>query len=160
MLLARRLVEAGVQYVAYNSFNQEWDTHGDLKNRYGQIVPPMDAAFGALVEDLSERGLLDRTLVVNTGEFGRTPRVNAAAGRDHWPNVYTTVLAGGGIRGGMVYGTSDSKGAEVDTDPVSPGDLLATLWQQLGIDSRHELRDRQNRPIPLTEGRVVTEILW
>ena len=159
LLLARRLVEAGVQFVAFNAFNQEWDTHGGLLGRYKQIVPPMDQAFGSLVEDLAQRGLLDSTLVVNTGEFGRTPRMNKDGGRDHWPNAYTSVLAGGGIRGGMVYGETDRQGAEVLGQPVAPADLLATMWHQLGIDPRAEIRDRLNRPHQVSDGRVLREIL-
>lgn len=159
LLLARRLIEAGVQYVAYNSFNQEWDTHGNLTARYKQIVPPMDQAFAALVGDLGERGLLDDTLVVNTGEFGRTPTINKDNGRDHWPNVYTTVLAGGGTRGGYVHGASDNKGSEVLEHPISPADILATMWRHLGVPPETELRDRLNRPLRLTEGRVLTELL-
>ncbi len=155
LLLARRLVEAGVQFVAYNAFNQEWDTHGGLLGRYKQIVPPMDTAFAALVADLADRGLLERTMVVNTGEFGRTPSINKDAGRDHWPNVYTTVLAGGGIRGGVVHGASDAKGAEPADAPVSPADLLATLYDRLGIPPTTELRDRLDRPIQLSDGRVL-----
>lgn len=155
LLLARRLVEAGVQFVAYNAFNQEWDTHGGLLGRYKQIVPPMDRGFAALVADLSGRGLLERTLVVNTGEFGRTPAINKDAGRDHWPNVYTTVLAGGGVRGGVVHGASDTKGAEPADAPVSPADLLATVYERLGIAPTTELRDRLDRPIQLSDGRVL-----
>ena len=155
LLLARRLVEAGVQFVSYNAFNQEWDTHGGLLGRYKQIVPPMDRAFAALVSDLADRGLLERTLVVNTGEFGRTPTINKDAGRDHWPNVYTTVLAGGGVRGGAVHGASDAKGAEPADAPVSPADLLATLYDRLGIPPSTELRDRLDRPIQLSDGRVL-----
>jgi hypothetical protein len=158
LLLARRLIEAGVQFVAYNAFNQEWDTHGDLERRYHQIVPPMDAAYSALVSDLAERGLLDDTLVINTGEFGRTPVINKGTGRDHWPNVYTTVLAGGGIRGGQVVGSSDSKGAEVASHPIGPADVLATMWHQLGISPATELRDRLNRPLRLSDGRVLHEL--
>ena len=158
LLLARRLVEAGVQFVAYNCFNQEWDTHGGLERRYQQIVPPMDTAFSALVEDLATRGILDNTLVVNTGEFGRTPKVNNNAGRDHWPNVYTALLAGGGLRGGYVHGASDALGTEVLSQPVSPADLLATLYRQLGIDPQTELRDRLNRPLQLSDGRVIHEL--
>ncbi len=159
LLLARRLIEAGVQFVACNAFNQEWDTHGGLPGRYREIVPPMDAAFGALVEDLSERGLLSDTLVINTGEFGRTPVINKINGRDHWPNVYSTVLAGGGVHGGLVYGASDAKGAEVAERPVDPSDVLATMWRQLGIDPATELRDRLKRPLRLSEGRVLHSIL-
>ncbi|NBV46278.1 MAG: DUF1501 domain-containing protein [Planctomycetia bacterium] len=155
LLLARRLAEAGVQFVAYNAFNQEWDTHGGLPGRYRQIVPPMDRGFAALVGDLDERGLLADTLVVNTGEFGRTPQINKDAGRDHWPAVYSTVLAGGGIRGGMIHGASDSKGGEVAESPVAPADVLATMYERLGIAPRTVLRDRLDRPIQLSDGRVL-----
>ena len=158
LLLARRLIEAGVQFVAYNAFNQEWDTHGNLPERYKTIVPPMDTAFGALIADLAARRLLDDTLIVNTGEFGRTPVINKGAGRDHWPNVYSTVLAGGGIRGGYVHGASDKKGSEVALHPVGPADILATLWTQLGISPSTELHDRLNRPMVLSEGRVIHEL--
>jgi hypothetical protein len=158
LLLARRLIEAGVQFVAYNAFNQEWDTHGDLERRYHEIVPRTDTAYSALVADLAERGMLDDTLVINTGEFGRTPVINKGAGRDHWPNVYTSVLAGGGIRGGQVVGASDSKGAEVASHPISPADVLATMWRQLGISPTTELRDRLNRPLRLSDGRVLEEL--
>lgn len=159
LLLARRLVEAGVQFVSFNAFNQEWDTHGGLLGRYKEIVPPMDRAFAALVDDLAKRGLLDDTLVVNTGEFGRTPRVNKDAGRDHWPNAYTSVLAGGGVRGGLVYGETDRHGAEVLSHPVAPADLLATMWHQLGIDPATEIRDRLLRPHRVSDGRVLRELL-
>lgn len=154
LLLARRLIEAGVRLVSYNEFNQSWDTHGNLTNRYKQIVPVMDQAFAALVSDLSERGLLDDTLVINTGEFGRTPKMNKEGGRDHWPRD-SAVLAGGGIRGGQVYGSSDSQGSDVASQPVSPADLLATLWHVLGVDPDSELRDRLNRPYPVSTGSVV-----
>ncbi|MBL9125980.1 MAG: DUF1501 domain-containing protein [Planctomycetaceae bacterium] len=159
LLLARRLVEAGVQFVAYNAFNQEWDTHGGLIGRYRELIPGLDRAYSALVGDLAERGMLDETLVVNTGEFGRTPLINKDAGRDHWPHAYSTVLAGGGVRGGQVYGASDPRGAYVASQAVSPADLLATMWHQMGIDPQTELRDRLNRPMPLSRGRVVHELL-
>jgi uncharacterized protein (DUF1501 family) len=159
LLLARRLVEAGVRFVSYNAFNQEWDTHGGLEGRYKQIVPPMDQAFAALVSDLEERGLLAKTLVVNTGEFGRTPIINKDRGRDHWPNAYSTVLAGGGVARGRVYGASDKRGAFVATDPVSPADLLATLWRQLGVPPDTELRDRLHRPHALSGGTAVASLL-
>ena len=159
LLLARRLVEACVQFVAYNAFNQEWDTHGGLIGRYKQLVPPMDQAYSALVEDLAARGMLDSTLVINTGEFGRTPIINNLNGRDHWPSAYSTVLCGGGIRGGQVYGASDKKGAYVANQPVAPADVLATMWQQLGIAPDAELRDRLNRPQVLSRGRVVEGLL-
>lgn len=159
LLLARRLSEAGVPLVAYNAFNQEWDTHGGLEGRYNDLVPRMDQAFAALVDDLAQRGLLDQTLVINTGEFGRTPVINGDAGRDHWPHAYTTVLAGGGIRGGQVFGASDPRGAYVAGHAVSPADILATMWHVLGIDPQTELRDRLHRPIALSRGRVIHELL-
>jgi hypothetical protein len=159
LLLARRLVEAGVQFVGYNAFNQEWDTHGGLIGRYKQLVPPMDQAYSALVEDLRDRGLLDTTLVVNTGEFGRTPLINKDNGRDHWPSAYSTVLCGGGIRGGQAYGASDKKGAFVADRPVAPADVLATMWRQLGIAPDTELRDRVNRPQVLSRGEVIGDLI-
>jgi hypothetical protein len=159
LLLARRLIEAGVRYVGCNEFNQAWDTHGDLTRRYKSIVPPMDQAFAALVEDLAVRGLLSETLVINAGEFGRTPTVNKDGGRDHWPRAYTAVLAGGGVRGGQVYGSSDARGSDVADLPVSPADLLATLWTCLGVDIGTELHDRQERPFTLCAGRVPAGLL-
>ncbi len=159
LLVARRLVEAGVQFVAYNAFNQEWDTHGGLEGRYKQIVPPVDQSFAALVADLEERGMLDRTLVVNTGEFGRTPQVNKDGGRDHWPNAYSTVVAGGGLKRGIVLGETDRHGAEVLTRPVAPADFLATLWHQLDIDPATEIHDRLNRPHRVSDGRVIRELI-
>jgi hypothetical protein len=158
LLIARRLVEIGVPYVAYNAFNQEWDTHGALKGRYQQIVPPMDQAYAALIQDLHERGLLYDTLVVNTGEFGRTPKMNQKQGRDHWPNAYSTVLAGGGIRGGLCWGQTDRQGGEVLEGAVSPRDVLATMWRQLGLDPRTEIRDRVGRPHLISDGRVLREL--
>jgi hypothetical protein len=159
LLVARRLVEAGVQFVAFNAFNQEWDTHGQLESRYKQIVPPMDQAFAALVEDLDACGLLDKTLVVNTGEFGRTPRINKDAGRDHWPNAYTTVLAGGGLKRGIVHGQTDRHGAEVAATPVAPADVLATLWHQLRIDPATQIYDRLHRPHRVSDGKVLHELI-
>ncbi|MEO2032872.1 MAG: DUF1501 domain-containing protein [Planctomycetaceae bacterium] len=159
LLVARRLVEAGVQFVGFNEFNQKWDTHGGLEGRYRKIVPEMEAAFASLVEDLADRGLLNRTLVINAGEFGRTPKINGSIGRDHWPNVYSIVLAGGGIRGGTVYGESDSRGAEVLSAPVSPADVLSTMWHSLGIPHEEELRDRLDRPFQLSDGRVLKEVV-
>jgi hypothetical protein len=159
LLLARRLVEAGVRFVQYNAFNQQWDTHHNIAANYPNLVPPLDQAFAALVEDLNERGLLDATLVVNAGEFGRTPVINADGGRDHWPDVYSVALAGGGVRGGSVYGASDSRGTFVDRDPVAPADLLATMWHLLGIEPESTLRDRFERPIPLSRGRVMQDWL-
>lgn len=159
LLLARRLIEAGVTLVSYNAFNQEWDTHGGLDGRYKQLIPPLDRAYTALLTDLEDRGLLDQTVVVNAGEFGRTPLINKDAGRDHWPHAYSIALAGGGTARGLVYGQSDAKGAFVADRPVSPADLLATLWHLLGIDPATELHDTLGRPIQLSRGRVTHELI-
>lgn len=159
LLLARRLIEAGVRLVGYNEFNQKWDTHGNIAGRYRQIVPEMEQAFAALVEDLDQRGLLDSTVVVNAGEFGRTPVINKGAGRDHWPNAYSIVLAGGGFRAGAVYGRTDAKGAEVLQSPVAPADVLATLWRQLGVNPRTTIYDPLNRPHPVSSGKILHALL-
>lgn len=160
-LLARRLVQAGVPVVAvYWERGQVWDTHGnnfkDLKQR---LLPPMDQGVTALITDLAERGMLDETIVVVTGEFGRTPKINKDAGRDHWPGVYTTLVAGGGFRRGAVYGASDEIGAYPESDPVHPWDLAATLYQMLGVDPASEIHDRQNRPQKITTGEVISGLL-
>ncbi len=115
-------------------------------------MPPTDAAFAALIEDLSDRGLLAETLVVMMGEFGRTPRFNRSGGRDHWPHCFSVVMAGGGIRGGQVFGASDQNGAYPTTTPVSPQDLAATLFHCLGIAPHTLIYDLQNRPFALAEG--------
>jgi uncharacterized protein (DUF1501 family) len=112
----------------------------------------------ALVEDLEVRGLLDSTLVVAMGEFGRTPKMNAAGGRDHWPDCYTAVLAGGGVRGGSVLGSSDRIGAYPASDPVTPGDMAATIFWRFGIDPDTEVRDQTDRPFRLAEGRPLTQL--
>src|SRR5262249_59292686 len=106
--------------------------------RHRQLLPPSDQAFSALIEDLEARGLLDSTLVLALGEFGRTPRVNASAGRDHWPDCYTAVLAGGGVQGGAIYGASDRIGAYPASDPVTPADLAATVFWRFGLDPPQE----------------------
>ena len=159
LLIARRLVEAGVQFVSYNAFNQEWDTHGGLKGRYNQLIPRMDQGFSALVTDLQERGMLESTMVVNSGEFGRTPKMNAGGGRDHWPMAYSTVVAGGGFKKGYVHGQSDRHGGEVLEGRVAPRDLLATMWHLLGIDHQQEIFDRLNRPHQISNGKVIRELL-
>ena len=159
LLLARRLIEAGVRFVSYNDFNQRWDTHSAIFNTYRDIVPPMEQAYAALIGDLAERGLLDTTMVINAGEFGRTPAVNKDAGRDHWPNAYSIALAGGRVKRGYIYGASDSKGAEVADSPVHPSDVLATLWQHLGLSPRTTIEDRLGRPHWISEGNVIEKIL-
>ena len=166
-LLARRMVEAGVRLVHVNWVRHDngkggsgYDTHGKhLDLARNDLMPPTDAAFSSLVEDLDARGLLDDTLVVMMGEFGRTPRFNNAAGRDHWPRCFSLVMAGGGIRGGRVYGASDRIAAYPSADPVTPGDLIATLYHLLGVDPTTLIHDRQNRPFPLADGHPVLGLL-
>ena len=121
-------------------------------------MPPFDLGFSALLEDLDQRGLLDETLVVCLGEFGRTPRINKDAGRDHWAACNSVVFAGGGIRGGRVLGSSDRIGAYPATTPISPADLSATIYYALGIDPRTEVRDSLGRPHTLSEGRPLREL--
>jgi hypothetical protein len=160
-LLARRLVEAGVPLVTvYSAGNRDWDTHGDnfrlLKNT---LLPPTDRAVAALLEDLDGRGLLDETLVVWMGDMGRTPRINGGAGRDHWSFCYSILLAGAGIRGGQVYGSSDRAAAYPSTNPVSPQDVGATIFHCLGIDPRAHTTDQQGRPIVVSTGTPVHALL-
>jgi hypothetical protein len=166
-LLARRMVEAGVRLVQVNwvrhdggKGGQGYDSHRNhLEWARTELLPPTDAAFASLVEDLDERGLLDETLVIMMGEFGRTPRFNKDGGRDHWPHCFSVVLAGGGIRGGQVLGASDRIGANPASEPISPGDLTATLYHLLGVDPRTTIRDRQDRPFVLAEGEPLHALL-
>jgi len=152
-LLARRLVESGVRFVTVNAARAVWDTHADNFNRCkNALLPEFDAAFATLLEDLSARGLLDSTLVVVSGEFGRTPKVNPNAGRDHWPKVFSVALAGAGIQGGQMYGSSDAQGAEPKDNPVSMEDLSATIYDRLGIDPETEYHTETNRPIKIANG--------
>lgn len=159
-LLARRLVEAGVRFVSVHdrvrNGPNNWDTHD---NNFGRLkddlLPPCDLAFSALVEDLAQRGLLDSTLVVMLGEFGRTPKLNAQGGRDHWPDCYSVILAGGGIQGGRYYGASDKIGAYPDTQGVTPGDLAATIYDRFGLDPKTELHDLTGRPFTLAAGAPI-----
>ncbi|MFI5457648.1 MAG: DUF1501 domain-containing protein [Isosphaerales bacterium] len=161
VLLARRLVEAGVRFITvfdgqYNGQTANWDAHenvfGRLKN---DLLPPADQAFAALIDDLIGRGLLEETLVIAMGEFGRTPKINSNAGRDHWPNCYSIVLAGGGVRGGITLGASDKLGAYPDTDAVTPADLAATLFQRFGLDPAREMNDLTGRPYKLADGQPI-----
>jgi hypothetical protein len=161
LLLARRLVEAGVRLVTVNWMRDDafWDTHANnFKQLKESLLPPFDRGFSALLEDLSQRGLLEETLVVCLGEFGRTPAINAQAGRDHWAACNSVVLAGGGIRGGCVYGASDRNAAYPVTPPVSPDDLAETIYHALGIDGGTELRTALGQPLPLTRGSPVLEL--
>ena len=160
LLMARRLVEAGVRLVTVNWHDDGrafWDTHGDNFNRLkNDLMPPADQGFSALLEDLDARGLLDDTLVVWVGEFGRAPRITAAsAGREHWPRCYSAALAGGGVRGGQVYGASDRIGAYPALDPVSPDDMGATILHALGIDPATEIPDPLGRPMRINAGRPI-----
>ncbi len=160
-LLARRLVEAGVPLVTVNSFgNRDWDTHGGNFSALKQtLLPPTDAGVSALLNDLECRGLLDETLVVWMGDMGRTPRINKAAGRDHWSFCYSILMAGGGVRGGLVYGASDRTAAYPSTQPVSPTDVAATIYHCLGIDPAAHVTDQQGRPFTLTAGTPIHPVL-
>ena len=162
VLTARRLTEAGVPvatvYCAAGDLNgskgSHFDTHHDNFNKLkNNMLPPFDQAASALVEDLHERGRLDETLVVMLTDFGRTPKINGGAGRDHFPGVYSVVYAGGGIRGGQVYGTSNPTGFEPADQPCGPADLHATIFHAMGIDSHHMIYDADNRPLPLCDGK-------
>jgi uncharacterized protein (DUF1501 family) len=176
VLQARRLVEAGVPLVTVfwpndgiTNVSVYWDTHNrnfiDLKTR---LCPVTDLAFSALLDDLADRGMLDDTLVVWTGEMGRTPKVGQSVvggagagrdGRDHWGKVFTSVLAGGGVKGGAVYGASDRYAAEPAVNPTPPADLAATVYHLLGVDPRLEIHDRLGRPMTLCDGQVIEAIL-
>jgi hypothetical protein len=164
LLLARRLIEADVRFVSvydkiYNGQLANWDSHQDNFPRLkDDLLPPSDRAFSALIEDLEARGLLASTLVVAMGEFGRTPRINPAGGRDHWPFCYTVVLAGGGIQGGLTHGTSDKIGAYPDADAVTPGDLAATLYWRFGIDPATTIHDGFGRGYRLAEGEPLQRL--
>jgi hypothetical protein len=164
-LAARRLVEADARVVTvfwdeFGLAGHAWDTHYDHFPRMKQeLCPGMDRAWYGLITDLEQRGLLDETLVVCTSEHGRTPQINSVGGRDHWSRAYTTMLAGGGVARGCVVGATDKVGAEVADDPVSPKDLLATMYHLLGYDQHAMLKDALGRPLPLVEGKVIEAAL-
>jgi hypothetical protein len=170
-LLARRLMEAGVRYVTVNMFETvfdeiTWDIHGSRPfspiSCYRDLVGPMfDSAFSSLIEDLDQRGLLQSTLVMATGEFGRTPKVNPAGGRDHWPSCWTSIFAGGGIRGGQVVGASDEIGAAPKDRPVTPSEIAATVYHLMGLDLEMFLPAQLGRIVPLVDNnaRPVREML-
>jgi hypothetical protein len=170
-LIGRRLIEAGVRFVdvywdGYQTrvptgLDPYWDTHGNNFVQLKQVnLPYLDQTYDALLDDLEGRGLLEETLVVMMSDFGRTPRVNGAAGRDHWTFCYTVVLAGAGIRGGTVCGASDSQAAYVKDRPVRPADICATIYQCLGIDPQTPVYDRAGRPVPIAQGgEPVREVL-
>jgi uncharacterized protein (DUF1501 family) len=160
-LLARRLVEAGVRLVTVNMFETvfnrvTWDCHGSspfstMDDYARELLPTFDQAFASLIDDLDQRGRLESTLVVAAGEFGRTPRINAAGGRDHWPGVWSVALAGGGVQGGQVVGASDEHAAAPADRPVTPQNLLATIYHSLGIESTQHLARPDNESYPLVE---------
>jgi hypothetical protein len=164
LLLARRLAQAGVRMTTIH-FNEMtvcdgWDTHS--KNHQGlkdELLPMVDQSVSALLEDLAVRGLFDRTLVVMMGEFGRTPKINKDAGRDHWGSCQSVLLAGGGIKGGQVIGASDRIGAYPTADPIDPVDIHATMFHCLGLDPHQTIIDNLNRPYPLSTGRVVERLV-
>jgi uncharacterized protein (DUF1501 family) len=149
-------VEAGARFVQIHNGMNVWDTHNNnfnmLKN---DLLPQLDQGFSALVTDLEQRGMLESTLVVVTGEFGRTPKINANAGRDHWPKVWSTVMAGAGIHGGAVYGSSDANAAEVKDNPVTVEDYTATIYDCLGVDYNKEYQSPIGRPVRLSSGKPV-----
>jgi hypothetical protein len=163
-LLARRLVEAGVRFVTVNMFETvfneiTWDIHGSAPfspiSAYGDLLGPMfDHAYSSLLEDLADRGMLEKTLVIATGEFGRTPKINPAGGRDHWPQCWSMVWAGGGIKGGQVVGASDEIGAYPKDRPASAASVAATILQAIGVDIESDLPGPQNRPLPVVDRGV------
>ncbi|MFK8112893.1 MAG: DUF1501 domain-containing protein [Rubripirellula sp.] len=167
-LLARRLVERGVPFVTVN--DRGWDTHENLYTRLKDgytgakapvgLIPSLDLAFSGLVQDLEQRGMLEETLVVVMGEFGRTPKLNSRGGRDHWPRVFSVAMAGGGVPGGQVIGSSDSVGEGPRDRPVTPSDLSATIYSLLGIDPKRELHTSDGRPVRVApfESQVIAEI--
>jgi uncharacterized protein (DUF1501 family) len=158
MLLARRLVDSGVRFVSLTYGG--WDHHDNIKTNIENQLPAFDQAFAALINDLDSRGLLASTLVMVSSEFGRTPKINQTNGRDHWPKVFSVVLAGGGIKRGLIYGASDPTGAEPDRDAVSIQDLASTVYNRLGIDSDKKLMAPGNRPIDIVNGgKVIKELL-
>ena len=167
-LLARRLVEAGAKFVnvyfakSIGGAGNGWDYHGfnkeSVTDRLKELLPLTDKTLPALVNDLKERGLLDSTLVVWAGEFGRTPKISSNGGRDHWPNCYSIALAGGGVKGGYVHGKSDKLGAAPTDGRVTPEDLAATMFDALGLDPETEIRDALNRPLPISRGKPVAEL--
>jgi hypothetical protein len=162
LLVARRLVEAGVPFVNVYDCRQQgqnWDAHHQnfLQHR-NFLLPLADQSLAALIDDLDERGLLDTTLVVAMGEFGRTPKINNQGGRDHWPDCYSVVMAGGGVKGGFVYGSSDRMGAFPATDPVSPADLAATIFWRFGISPYTEIHDLTGRPWRVADGQPITQL--
>ena len=157
MLLARRLVEAGTRFVTLTYGG--WDMHDNIENGIRRQVPALDQGFAALIEDLDQRGLLDSTLVCLASEFGRTPKINGTAGRDHWPKVFSVVMAGGGIKNGMTYGTSNATASEPDENALTVEDWAATIYNRIGIVADKELMAPGDRPIEIVDGGKVIQDL-
>ena len=158
MLLARRLVEGGVRFVSTTYGG--WDHHQNIHAEFNREMPPFDKAFAALIRDLDRRKLLDSTLVMVSTEFGRSPKINQNNGRDHWPKVFSVVLAGGGIKRGLIYGSSDATATDPDHDPLTVEDFAATLYHQLGINPNKRLMSPGNRPIDIVRnGKVINELI-
>jgi hypothetical protein len=158
MLLSRRLVEAGVRFVTMTYGG--WDHHDGIAGQMQRNLPPFDKAFGALINDLDNRGMLDSTLVIVGTEFGRTPKINPTSGRDHWPKVYSTVLAGGGIKRGLIYGKSDATGSEPSENPVDIADWAATIYSLVGIDPNKVLMAPGSRPVKIIDGgKLIKDIV-
>jgi hypothetical protein len=158
LLMCRRLVEAGVRFVSTTYGG--WDHHSDVRGGFANQMPAFDKAFAQLIRDLEQRGLLKSTLVMVTSEFGRTPKINRDQGRDHWPKVFSIALAGGGIKPGQIYGSSDATSAEPKNDALTVEDLATTVYNQLGINADKELMAPGGRPIEICDGgKVVSELL-
>lgn len=158
MLMARRLVQAGVRMVTLTYGG--WDHHARITAGVKRLMPDFDQAFTALINDLERQGILDETLVMVTSEFGRTPKINNDAGRDHWPKVFSVALAGGGLKKGIVYGSSNATSSEPEQDPVGPEDLATTMYHQLGIVADKELMAPGDRPIEIVDGgKLIKDIL-
>ncbi len=158
MLMARRLVEGGVRFVSMTYGG--WDHHVKIHQSFASQMPPFDQAFAALIRDLESRKMLDSTLIMVSSEFGRTAKINKDEGRDHWPKVFSVVLAGGGIKKGMIYGSSDATAAEPQNNPVTTEDLAMTVYNRLGINGEKKLMSSGNRPIDIVRGgKVVQDIL-
>lgn len=157
LLMARRLALAGVRFISLTYGG--WDMHTGITNGMKNQLPALDQGLTALINDLQRLGKLEETLIMVSSEFGRTPKINKDAGRDHWPKVFSVMLAGGGIKGGTIYGTSNSTASEPDTDPVSPQDLATTVYHQLGIVADKELMAPGDRPIEIVDGGKVIKQL-
>jgi len=155
--MARRLVAAGVRFVTLTYGG--WDMHVNITAGMRGSMPAFDQAYATLIRDLDRTGLLKDTLVMVSSEFGRTPKINATAGRDHWPKVFSVVLAGGGMKQGMIYGASNPVASEPDSDEVGPADLATTLYYQMGIIADKELMAPGNRPIEIVDGGKVRKEL-